>query len=236
MRIQDSMPMLVVLAAVLMFISQSHAQDQKGMSQQTLPRLSADAVASAHPVAREALTQLPPLVNEDTYRQLGFDSPDEVKQAQLGTPIHMFMVRLDKLKGYGAREKADGLLSETNEVLFPVEVSGHIRTGLKMRMIDGAWRLGSFGASAKTQALGVASKRAFALSKVKPSEQVAVSVPALQLYFMGYHDARGQLMLVPAADDARFKLKAGQAEPAQRVFARLAPYAKRYPEGQRVVD
>jgi hypothetical protein len=226
--------MLVVLAATLMFVSQTHAQDPKEMAQR--PRLSAEALTASHPVAREALTQLPPLVNDETYRQLGFDSPDEVKQAQLGTPIHIFMVRLDKLKTFGAREKADGLLSETNEVLYPVEVSGRIRTGLKMRMVDGAWRLSSFGASAKTQALGAASKRAFALSKVKPSEQVAVSVPALQLYFMGYHDARGDLMLVPAADDARYKLKAGQAESAQRVFARLAPFAKRYPEGQRIVD
>jgi hypothetical protein len=236
MRIQDSLPMLVVLAATLVFVSQTHAQDQKGMSQQPLPRLSAEAVATSHPVAREALAQLPPLVNEETYRQLGFESPDEVKQAQLGTPIHIFMVRLDQLKAFGAREKADGLLSETNEVLYPVEVSGRIRTGLRMRMIDGTWRLSSFGASAKTQALGVASKRAFALSKVKPDDQIAVNVPALQLYFMGYHDTRGELMLVPAADDARFKLKAGQAEPAQRIFARLAPFAKRYPEGQRLVD
>ncbi|MBI4995958.1 MAG: hypothetical protein HZC22_03485 [Rhodocyclales bacterium] len=236
MRIQDTLPILVVLAATLLLVSQTHAQDGKATSPQVRPRLSAEAIATSHPVARDALTQLPPLVNEETYRQLGFDSPDEVKQAQLGAPIHVFMVRLDQLKAYGSRDKPDALLSETNEVLYPVEVSGRIRTGLRMRMVDGAWRLSSFGASAKTQALGAASKRAFALSKVTAGDQVAVDIPALQLHFMGYHDARGNLMLLPAADDTRFKLKAGTAEPAQRVFARLAPFAKRYPEGQRIVD
>jgi hypothetical protein len=225
---------LVAAAFAATLSSQAGAQEERAV--RPLPPLAPAAIAAAVPTAHEALPQLQPLVNEQTFRQLGFASPEEVKKAQVGAPLHIYMVRLDKLKEYADKEKPDTLLSETNEVLFPVVVDGQVRTGMKLRMVDGAWRFSSFGASETTRALGAASKRAMSEAKVAEDKQLAVNVPALHLHFIGYRDARGNLMLVPASDDERFKFKAGQSLPAQRVFAELAPYAKRYPTGQRLVD
>lgn len=234
-----------------MFNGQAFAQQEKSQAEMKpqaemrmmrapdLPRLKkldASAIAAATPAAKETLPQLQPLVNEQTFRNLGFDKPEQFREATLGSPLHTFMVRLDDLKKYNARKKVDTLLSETNEVIFPVEVAGKVRTGLKMRLVEGQWRFSSFGASTRTIALSAASRSAMAHSKGKAKEQFEVSVPVFHLHFIAHRNGKGALMLTPASDDSRFKLKAGRTAPAQLVFRRIAAYARTYKTGPRLVE
>jgi hypothetical protein len=68
-----------------------------------------------------------------------------------------------------------------------------------------------------------------------PTQAVAapdflVHVAALNLRFMAHRDASGKLMLTPLEDVPGYNLKAGDALPADAVFAALVPFARQYNE------
>ena len=195
----------------------------------------ASSVESAIPAARQALPQLQPLVSEQTYRQLGFASVAEVKDATLGAPLSVYMVPLDRLREFTPETKAESLIVPTNEALFPVQVGDQVRTGLKLRNVDGKWRFSSFGASDVVKAVAKTAKTASARPRAIAGSQFVVTVPALHLYFIAHREPEG-LMFTPTASDTRFKLQPGRSLPASAALQELVPYAKRYKSGEHLVD
>ncbi len=53
--------------------------------------------------ATNAIGVLQKLVNAQNYKTLGFQTLDEVKQAQLGQPMEVFNLGLEKLKSLSGR-------------------------------------------------------------------------------------------------------------------------------------
>ena len=86
--------------ALTMLLSPASGQTPAA-SAKTLPRLQHSVVASAASNARQALGQLGPLVTPQTFRDLGFESEKEISRAELGEPMHVYMVRLDHLRPRG---------------------------------------------------------------------------------------------------------------------------------------
>ncbi|HEX8473128.1 MAG TPA: hypothetical protein VF666_03790 [Pyrinomonadaceae bacterium] len=79
------------------------------------------------------------------------------------------------------------------------------------------------------------SAQTTASPQATPVQQVAVPdflvhVAALNLRFMAHRDASGKLMLTPLEDVPSYNLKAGDALPAETVFAALVPFARQYNE------
>jgi hypothetical protein len=138
-------------------------------------------------------------------------------------------VRLDKLKEYVASRDPEELLDDTNSVRYPVVVGEEVRSGVVVREVGGEWQVESVGCPALTKALVTATKSE-GRSAVAGGTQFAVTIPALNLFFIG-HLANDKLELTPTADDPRFKLKAGLPLPAAEAFDLLVPYAKQMNTG-----
>src|SRR5579859_1241230 len=85
---------------------------------------------SAQPeqAASDAIGVLQKLVNETNYKAMGFDSADQVKQAQLGAPMAVSDVGLDQLKGYLPQTNPANHLSTTSETVYPVTVNGAVKS------------------------------------------------------------------------------------------------------------
>jgi hypothetical protein len=169
------------------------------------------------------------LTNAQTYKALGFKSIDEVKRTTLGTPLRVYMVRLDKLKEYVASRDPKELLDDTNSVRYPVFVGEEVRSGVVVREVGTQWQVESVGRPALTKAL-VSAAKSEGRSAGAGGTQFAVTIPALNLFFIG-HLANEKLELTSTADDPQFNIKAGQTLPAAEAFEQLVPYAKQMKTG-----
>ena len=171
--------------------------------------------------ATDALGVLQKLVNDQNYRAMGFDSVDEVKQAQLGQPLATFNIGLDQLKGYQTGANANSVLNPE----FRNDLPGH-----------GEW------SSEVLSHRGPESTRVYALqlrecrnrqglSRYRTGDNAAndfvVRVPALNMYFLAKR-VENRLFLTPIVDDPRLKLKVGEEVPAEIVLEQLVPIANAY--------
>ena len=171
--------------------------------------------------ATDALGVLQKLVNQQNYRAMGFDSVDEVKQAQLGQPLPTFNIGLDQLKGYQTGANANSFLTQNSETIYPVTVNGQVKSSVTVVQKAGGYEPSSFGNAEIVKAL----------SRYRTGENAAndfvVRVPALNMYFLAKR-VENRLFLTPIVDDPRLKLKVGEEVPAEIVLEQLAPIAKAY--------
>lgn len=187
--------------------------------QEAPPKTFADAQAAAN----ESLSTFRQLVNAQNYRELGFDSAEEVANATLGEPIHVLVVSLNQLRQYEPGSDPNQLLTDFNQIHYPVVVGDQVRSAILVDQVNGKWKAGTFGA-ANLAKLIAAARKGTQIST--PSQDVVVQVPSLGLYFLGQRTEDNKLTLTPLTDYAVFGLRAGGAMPAEEVFAALVPAAK----------
>lgn len=178
--------------------------------------------------ATRALQDLPQLVNTQNHRQIGFESVDEARSGKLGEPMSVFMIRLDDLRRYRGEEPGR-LLVDTQRFVYPVEVAGQARTTVEVRAVDGRWETARIGGAQKARALDKSRKSVMRVSGALSSDFFEVRIPALSLFFLGHQNAEG-LQLTPLADDASLGLRAGEAQSASKLLARLVPVALATPD------
>jgi hypothetical protein len=171
--------------------------------------------------ATTAIGVLQKLVNEQNFRELGFDSVDQVKQAQPGQPFNVFKIGLEQLKGYKAEADPNGLLAQSPKTLYPVVVNGQVKSSFTVNHRESGYQASSFGNAAIIKSLSQ-----YRQSGVVGNDFV-VRVPAFNMYYLGRR-IENRLLLVPIIDDPRLKLKPGEAVPAQTVIEQLVPLAKEY--------
>jgi hypothetical protein len=151
-------------------------------------------------------------------------------------------VRLDEMSGAGGEalavrcvgglepytpgERPDVLLTDTRIVHYPLQTGTEARATVSMALSDGQWRMLSVGNAERTTAFFRAVRTSARVLKQGEGEPFAVRVPALNVEFVETRDAQNGLLLTPIADDPRWHLKAGVAEPAAVVFSRLVASAK----------
>ena len=172
--------------------------------------------------ALESLEIFKELITEENYKQMGFESLDEVALATLGEPIQDFMVRLDHLKEYQKGSDPNKMLSATNLFVYPVLVRGQVRSSIQGVVEKGAWESVSFGSPNYIRMVMSQLERQ---SKEQKTSSFIVRVPAFNLVFLGYL-AEEKLMLTPIMDIPEFGLKAGVSVLADTIFTTLAPAAK----------
>jgi len=189
-------------------------------------------------VREEAQRSLPgvrQMVTPETYKRLGFESIEEASSAELGSPMRIFMVGLDRLKEFAPSRSPSEHLVDTNEVRYPVTVGGNVRTSMVMHLIEGKWQLARVGRPALTKGLVEAARKQAAPPGAAQEPSFEVQIPALNLYFTG-QQAGPRLLLTPVLDDERFGFKQGETLDAQQVFAKIAPYAKQVQTGPYLSD
>ncbi|MBN1210357.1 MAG: hypothetical protein JXB05_36225 [Myxococcaceae bacterium] len=178
--------------------------------------------------ASRTVQELPELVNAKNHRALGFDTVEEARSGKLGEPIPVFMIRLDSLKSYRGEEPGR-LLMDTQRFVYPVQVAGEVRTAVEVRQVDGRWETARIGAAQKIRALDKNRRAVERSTGALPTDFFEVRIPALNMIFLGHHDAEG-LMLTPLVDDASLQLQAGRPELASKVLASLVPAALATPD------
>jgi hypothetical protein len=172
----------------------------------------------AQEAAANAVSVLQKLVNEQNYKSLGFQTMDEVKQAQLGQPMEVYYLGLERMKDYQAGEDPNSLLTPSAELIYPVTVGGNVRTGVTIVHKEQGYESSSLGNADIVK--GLASYR-------QSPKEFAVRIPAFNLYFVG-RQVDTRVVLVPIANNPRLKAQAGEATPLEVVVDQLRPYVDSY--------
>jgi hypothetical protein len=170
--------------------------------------------------ADHALTVFQKLVNPGNFKTLGLDSIDEAKQAKLGTPLEIFNIGLEKLRGYKAGDDSEALLTKSSETVYPLLVNGQVKSSVTVLHKESGYQPSSFGNADVV-------KRLVAAEKSESGTSFIVRVPALNMFFLGGH-TDGKLVLTPIIDDSRLELRGGETLPADLVLVRLVPIASAY--------
>jgi len=108
--------LIAILAAFFVMLSQVNAEQYR------LPLKELQNKAS------ESLATLSKLVTKQkNYREMGFESLNELKRMNIGEPLQVFIVRLDHLKEYKKGGDPNKMLSGGNHVIYPVLISYYCR-------------------------------------------------------------------------------------------------------------
>lgn len=186
-----------------------------GCSQENAPK---SPVPEPEKAASDAVGILQKLVTDQNYKSFGFDSADEVKSAQLGQPLPVSVIGLDKLKNAQAGVAPDSLLTQSPETIYPVTVRGAVRSSVTIIHKAEGYAPASFGNAEIVKGL----------SRFRQAgNEFVLRIPAFNMYFLARR-VENQVVLVPILDDPRMKVKAGEAVPLPRLLELLRPLANEY--------
>lgn len=211
---------LVLSVILLLVVAQACNRDQGSSS--TSKGQEEPTFNDAQSAANQSLATFRKLVNAQNFKELGFESADEVANAALGTPLRTSMVKLEQLKAFKSGDDVNRLLSELPQVYYPVTVQNQVRSTVTVEQANGKWRATGFGPANLAKQVERASKAGAA-----SGAQILVHVAAFNLYFVGTR-VENRLVLTPVGDYASYNLKAGASLPAEEVFTALVPFAQQY--------
>lgn len=186
-----------------------------------------ETFSDSRSAAARGLETFRQLITNDNFKDLGFESAEDVKNASLGEPRHVFAVGLDQLKGFTAGGDANRMLMDANQELYPVMVREQARSSISVEQRDGKWRATSFGDPGLSRQVAQASRSLAASNQRIEGPPIVVRVLPFNLYFLG-HRTENRLMLTPLHDYANFNLKAGATAPADDIFGALVQAARDY--------
>lgn len=211
---------IAVSVVLLLAFTQACNRDARSTSSQAQEE---PTFTDAQSAANQSLATFRKLVNAQNFKELGFESADEVANAALGQPIRTSMVKLDQLKAYKAGDDPNRLLSDLNKVYYPVTVQNNVRSAITVEEANGKWKATGFGPANLAKQIA----RAKTVAGAAEADAILVHVAPFNLYFTG-HRADGRLMLTPVSDYPSFNLKAGASLSADEVFRSLVPFAQQY--------
>ena len=208
--------LMLIIALMLVPFSAAHSQ--------TLNRVESKAI---EPEAAKSLDILARLVNAKNFKQLGFESVEEVRSAALDVPLKEYLVTLDGLRKYEPSTAPAALLNDTGQVTYPVKVGDRVRSSMTFANVKGEWKPVAFG-DANLHKLYARTRDQNAQSAgLQKTDYFIVRIPALGLAFLGY-EKEGGLMLVPILDESGYGFKAGMSIPASDAFAALREAARQH--------
>lgn len=174
-----------------------------------------------------AMREFSSLVTRENFGTLGFESPEEAKNAVPGEPIEVYSVRLDELRDYDSTKLPESLIRHPPQYFIPVLASGGLRSSVEVARIDNKWkgiRFGSPRAIRTIEKLRSAEAKKF---NRKVSSYFVVRIPALRLMFVGHREGP-ILVLIPTSSHPRFRLVAGEPQPAALILQMLVPAAQKH--------
>ena len=178
-------------------------------------------------VATQSLSTLGQLATKDTYAELGFQSLGEVGKARLGSPVSVYMIKLDELKTLDPAADPKSVMHDLKEKLFPVHVGGSTRTALVVRQdAAGKWAMASVGDTATVKLLDEV-RALHGKASGGTHEYILVKIPAIYQMFLARTDGAGKMHLITLREDkALGAAKKGEERPANTVMGLLQKLAK----------
>lgn len=187
----------------------------------------APLVREALQAAAQSLNTFQAIVTDQNFRQMGFESPGEVKTATLGQPLPVLMVQLDDLRAYRPGSDPGALLRDLHRVIFPVLVHNQVRSSITVERRNDRWQGTSFGAPKLARMMESVRRDSSSATGVPPNSYIVVHVAALNRHYLGHRFAN-KLILTAIVDDSLLKLRAGKEIAAEDAFRVLAPIAQRH--------
>jgi hypothetical protein len=205
---------IIVLIVILVLVGIGLAFAARGSGSQSEPPTAPDAQSAAE----QGLETYRQIVTPENYLALGFQSPEEVKDAQLGQPLSVLRVPLDQLKVFSPDRDPEELLVDESRVIYPVTVKEEVRSSIAVEGRNERWTATDFGNPKLITALTQFQRE---------SSDFIVQVPAFSLFFIAQRSENG-MVLTPIMDDARFGFSAGKSLTATEVFETISPFAREY--------
>lgn len=191
--------LLVLPMAALMGCQQGRVQFHDGRIQ-IFPPPSPPPAAPSHSASEAAakgLETLRKMVATANSPATGFTSGEDMKAAELGQPLHVYFVRLDRLKAYRPEQDPQTLLVDIGQDLYPVVKDGQVRSSVIAGKVDGGFRAVGFGGAGYAEALSTSREEGVKRDSLPPQAYSEVQVSAMNLSFLAYRPPNGPLMLVP---------------------------------------
>ncbi|KPK91871.1 MAG: hypothetical protein AMJ94_06245 [Deltaproteobacteria bacterium SM23_61] len=191
---------------------------------QTLSRVEGKGIKAE---AAKGLAIFGGLVNSKNFKQMGFESVEEVKSAALEVPLKEYIVPLDPLRKYEPNTDPRTLLSDTGEVTYPVRVGDRVRSSLTISKAEGKWKPISFGDANLHKLVARIRDKNSRTAGLQKTDYFIVRIPALSLVFLGY-EKEDRLLLVPILDDSAYGFRAGASIQARDVFVAVREAARQH--------
>ena len=165
------------------------------------------------------------VMKQKNYREMGFESADDLKRMALGEPLQSFTVRLDHLQKYEKGMNPEELISGGRHYMYPLQVDKQVRSSLAVAEVKGEWKAVSFGSPNLIKMLSNTRMKSAEMSGAVPSSYFVVEIPSLNLFMLG-NRIEGKLMLSPVSDNPKLGFKEGTPMNAEDVFLALVPLAR----------
>lgn len=218
---------LTLLSLALVLLVQACSQTAVDQQQSADQGGEVQTFSDAQSAAARGLETFRKLVTNDNFKELGFESKDEVASAALGEPKRVYSVGLEQLRQYQPGGDASRTITDANRVMYPVSARDQVRAAISVELKDGKWRATDFGSSGLAKQIAQASKSISASSQRPEDAPIIVHVQPFNLYFLGQR-SDNRLMLTPLGDYSSMNLKTGATTTADEVFAALQPLAREY--------
>lgn len=201
--------------------------------------LQAPGCQTPNEVAQASLTDLRNLneaakdADETAFAEdIGFNSVEEITDAQIGAPIRIYTVPLNLLQNFQPSHDPNQLLVDTGHVIFPMTVKGQFRSAFIVTESSLTLARGLKGSHLTQTGFPKLIRK---IEKLKPSSSsFFVSITPLTLFLLGDRK-EGRLVLIAIEDHSYLNLKAGNERDAVGLFGQLQPEAKRvFEAGQNI--
>jgi hypothetical protein len=143
-------------------------------------------------------------------------------QPEVGPPMRVVHVRLDRLQAYDGYSPARSLMSEVPLVMRLVRVKGEVTSALVQSNTNGTWETVRVGDATvlKTR------------DDIDVAELFLVKIPGLGLDFLARRDGK-TILLAPLFDAPAYGLTAADLRPAEAVLGSLVAAAQNVPASRR---
>jgi hypothetical protein len=149
-------------------------------------------------------------------------------RTQIGPPMRVMHVSLDRLQAYDGYSPARSLMNQVPLVTRLVRVDGKVKSAMVQSNARGTWETVGVGDAARALAIDRVAGILKAEHDVGLEELFLVKIPALGLDFLAHRE--GQTILLASLFDApTYGLTAGDLRPAEAVLGSLVAAAQQVP-------
>lgn len=185
-----------------------------------------EPTANTGEAALQGLSTLKSLTTEADLGRMGIQSLDQIPKTQLGRPIPICFISLNRIRNFEPGSDPNALLKAGDAFLYPVKIGPLVVSSLLVKKTDEAWKTVELGdidlAKTVTSALLESAKS----HGIDASRYLLIEIRALNLYFLAYRDGEN-LLLQSIYDLPNLDLKAGVEEPAGKIFEALKPLSQK---------
>ena len=188
---------------------------------------TAAGYADPETAAREALKYIPALVTADNAKEMGFDAvPGDTSVLALGQALPVFYIRHDRLNAYSMGHDIRKLLTDGEEMRYPIYEKGKAVCSVVVAKQQGVWTFRSLGDANLVKELTEVRDRQASVSGKAHAQYFIVHIPSMYLMFIAHYDTTGKLILSHIHDNADYGFVKHATHDAEHVINAILPHAK----------